>query len=173
MLNAEGLEKTVANVLECQAAQPVPHVLELPGIARGVSVVMGVWHAYDFFRALAEETDAPVTLDVGHLLSYQFWRGRRGEAMLDEIEKLPLAHCFEIHLSGCEILGDKFFDAHHGRLLNEQLELCARLLERCPNLRAVTFEDPRFEDDGALAADNVPSWARLEEVTASWSARTT
>ena len=163
-----GLRATIANVRECQAALPVPLVLEFPGFARGVSVVIGEWHAYDFFRELAEQTEAPVTLDVGHLLSYQWWLGRRGLRLLDELERLPLRHCFEIHLSGCEIAGERFVDAHHGKLLDEQLLLLDRLLGLCPNLRAVTFEDPRFDSAGTLAADNRPSWHRLQELTESW-----
>ena len=169
LLTDEGLRSTVANVRDCQSALPVPLVLEFPGFARGVSVVHGDWHAYDFFRALAEETDAPVTLDIGHLLSYQWWRGRRGADLFDELERLPLAHCFEIHLSGCEIVGDHFVDAHHGNLLDEQLILLRQLLFRCPNLRAVTFEDPRFDESGALLPENVPSWRSLLAATRSWA----
>jgi uncharacterized protein (UPF0276 family) len=162
-LTGDGLRAAIANVRECQAGLPVPLVLEFPGFARGVSLVLGEWHAYDFFRALAEETEAPVTLDVGHLLSWQWWRGRRGAALFDELDRLPLAHCFEIHLSGCEIVDDRFVDAHHGRVLDEQLLLLGRLLPMCPNLRAVTFEDPRFDAAGKLLPGNERSWTRILE----------
>jgi uncharacterized protein (UPF0276 family) len=162
-LTDDGLRATIANVRECQAALPVPLVLEFPGFARGVSVVIGEWHAYDFFRALAVESDAPVTLDVGHLLSWQWWRGRRGDALFEELERLPLQHCFEIHLSGCEIKDDRFVDAHHGRILDAQLTLLARLIDGCPNLRAVTFEDPRFDASGRLLDGNEASWSRILE----------
>jgi uncharacterized protein (UPF0276 family) len=171
LLTEEGLSATVANVRECQAALPVPLVLEFPGFSEGASIVVGPLHAYDFFRRLAEETLAPVTLDVGHLLSWQWWRGRRGDALFDELERLPLDHCFEVHLSGCEIVADQFIDAHHGRLLDEQLRLLEALLPRCPNLRAVTFEDPRLDPQGALAADNRWSWERLLAATQGWRAR--
>jgi hypothetical protein len=155
------LRATVANVRECQAALPVPLVLEFPGFSKGASVVVGEWHAYDFFAELADQTQAPVTLDTGHLLSWQWWRGRRGEALFDELERLPLESCFEIHLSGCELVGDDFIDAHHGRLLDEQYELLRRLLARCPNVRAVTYEDPRFDAKGEWAPGNEESWNRL------------
>lgn len=168
LLTREGLQATVANVLECQQQLPVPLVIEFPGFSVGSSVVAGGMHAYDFFRALAEETDAPVTLDVGHLLSWQWWRGRRGEALLEELERLPLDHCFELHLSGCEIAGEAFIDAHHGLLLDEQLKLTQLLMKRCRNLRAITYEDPRFDAQGALAENNRPSWQRLQQVVEGW-----
>ncbi len=169
ILDGDGLRAAIANVRECQAVLPVPLVLEFPGFARGVSVVVGDLHAYDFFRVLADETEAPVTLDVGHLLSWQWWRGRRGAALFDELERLPLASCFELHLSGCEIAGGRFVDAHHGRLLDEQLHLLERLLPICPNLRAVTYEDPRFDEQGVLVPTNRPSWRRLVETVGPWT----
>jgi uncharacterized protein (UPF0276 family) len=168
VLDRRGLRAACANVRECQASLPVPLVLEFPGFARGVSLVIGDLHAYDFFRALAEETEAPVTLDVGHLLSYQYWRGRRGVELLSELERLPLAHCFELHLAGSEISDDRFIDAHHGKLLDLQFALLEALLPRCPNLRAVTYEDPRFDVDGELLAPTRPSVARLRETVESW-----
>jgi uncharacterized protein (UPF0276 family) len=169
VLDGEGLRATIANVRECQAALSVPLVLEFPGFSRGVSLVIGRLHAYDFFRALAEETASPVTLDVGHLLSWQWWRGRRGADLFDELERLPLANCFELHLSGCEIVGGRFVDAHHGKLLDDQFLLLETLLRLCPNLRAVTFEDPRFDDAGTLLMTNRPSWRRLVETVGSWA----
>jgi uncharacterized protein (UPF0276 family) len=169
VLDAAGLAACVRNARACQRGLDVPLVLEFPGFSAGVSLVMGDIDAYDFFRALAEETGAPVTLDVGHLLSWRWWRGLRGEALLDDVERLPLAHAFELHLSGCEIAGGRFHDVHHGRVLDEQLALLDRLLPLCPNLRAVTFEDPRLERDGALDAGSRDSLARLRAATESWS----
>ncbi len=160
-LTDDGLRATIGNVRECQAELPVPLVLEFPGFSRGVSLVIGDWHAYDFFRALAEATEAPVTLDIAHLISWQWWRGRRGEALFEELDRLPLSHCFEIHLSGCEIVDDRFVDAHHGRLLEEQFTLLERLVPLCPNLKAVTFEDPRLDSNGAMLASSQTSWSRL------------
>jgi uncharacterized protein (UPF0276 family) len=124
-------------------------------------------HAYDFFRIVVEETGSPATLDVGHLLSYQWLRGRRGEALFGELDLLPLDHCFEIHLSGCAIADGRFLDMHHGVLLDEQLDLLGRLAPRCPHLRAVTYEDPRFDDDGALLPETAPSFERLRATARS------
>ena len=71
-------------------------------------------------------------------------------------------------MSGCEIAGDRFIDAHHGRLLDAQLVLLDRLLAICPGLRAVTFEDPRLDDAGGFAPGNAESLARLEAAVAGW-----
>ena len=167
-LTRAGLGAAIRHVDECQRALPVPLLVEFPGFAEGVSIVVGEMDAYDYFRVLAEETGVAVTLDVGHLLS---WRWLRGLPLLGDLERLPLAHCFEVHLSGCEIAGERFIDAHHGVLLDAQLELCALLLDACPNLRAVTYEDPRLAEDGALVPGNRASLARLERTVATWNAR--
>jgi uncharacterized protein (UPF0276 family) len=169
LLTEAGLRATIANVRTCQAALDVPLVLEFPGFGHGVSAVLGDWDAFDHFRCLAEETESPVTLDTGHLLSWRWWCGQRGEALLDDLHRLPLQHCFEIHLSGCEIAGEEFVDAHHGRLLDLQLHLLDRLIPLCSNLRAVTFEDPRLESDGALDASSRASWDALLAITHRWA----
>jgi uncharacterized protein (UPF0276 family) len=170
LLTREGLRATIENVRSCQAALDVPLVLEFPGFSRGVSVVLGDWDAYDYFRVLVEETAAPATLDVAHLLSWRWWCGHRGAALHEELERLPLEHCFEIHMSGCEIVDDRFIDAHHGRLLDEQLELLRRLRPLCPNLRAITFEDPRFDDSGHFEEPSRRSWDNLRASVRGWSA---
>ena len=113
---------------------------------------------------------APVTLDVGHLLSYQWLRGRRGEALYGELERLPLAHCVEIHLSGASISRGFFQDFHHGILMDEQLQLLGRLLAACPNLRVVTYEDPRFDESGALLPRTRAGYQRLRRIVAEWAA---
>jgi uncharacterized protein (UPF0276 family) len=176
-LDALGLAACARNVRECQRGLARPLVLEFPGFDASVPFVDGNIDAYDFFRALAEETAAPVALDVAHLLSWRWWRGHRDEALYEGLERLPLANAFEIHMSGCEIVGGRFVDAHHGRLRDEQLELCTRLLPLCPNLRAVTFEDPRVGADGELDGGSRASLARLDAATQAWrrgrDARTT
>lgn len=170
VLDRRALAPAARAVRACQRALPAPLVLEFPGFTDDGSVTLGAMHAYDFVRALAEATDAPVTLDVGHLLSYQWLRGRRGEALFDELHRLPLAHAFELHLAGSAIVDGHFVDAHHGALLDAQLELAARLVERCPALRAVTFEDPVIDADGGLDPVSAASLDRLRLRLAGWLA---
>ncbi|MDI1444039.1 DUF692 family multinuclear iron-containing protein [Polyangium sp. 6x1] len=167
-LTPEGLDAAIRNTAEVQEKLVAPLFVEFPGFSDGTSFFVGQMHAYDFFRAVVEETRSPATLDVGHLLSYQWLLGKRGEALFGELERLPLDHCFEIHLSGCAIDGDSFMDHHHGVLLDEQFELLRRLLPLCPNLSAITYEDPRLDAEGRLAPETVASFERLRAAVDAW-----
>jgi uncharacterized protein (UPF0276 family) len=160
-LTPEGLQAAVANTREVSSRLEAPLLLEFPGFSDGMSFFVGRIHAYDFFRVVAEEADVAVTLDTGHLLSYQCLLGKRDDHLLDELERLPLERCFEIHLSGCEIREGRFRDLHHGVLLDAQLALLDRLLDRCPNVRAVTYEDPIFDGEGILATPTAASFEKL------------
>ncbi len=169
-LTDAGLAAAIRNTTEVQGALAAPLVVEFPGFSDGTNVVIGRWHAFDFFRRVIEATGSPCTLDLGHLLSYQWLLGRRGEALYGDLERLPLESCFEIHLSGCEVSGDRFLDYHHGIVMDEQLELLARLLPRCPNLKAITYEDPKFDARGCLVPTSAPNFERLRACAKAWAA---
>ena len=168
LLTDAGLAASISNVRRCQDGLSVPLCVEFPGFTEGATFFLGQLDAYDFFRAIAEETDSPVTIDLGHVLSYQWLRRRTGDRMFEGLERLPLAHCFEMHLSGCQITGGEFRDLHHGVLLDEQLALLEHLLPRCPNLRSITYEDPKYTDDGVLLAKAIPNYERLRQIAAQW-----
>lgn len=163
-----GLDTAIANTRFVQERLAAPLLVEFPGFSNNTTLFNGPWHAYDFFREVVEQSDSPATLDTGHLLSYQWLLGKRGEDLFDELERLPLASCFEIHLSGCQIVGERFIDAHHGILLDEQIEMLQRLLDRCPNVRAITYEDPRFDEKGALIPKAQPGFDRLKDCVGQW-----
>ncbi|HEX9295918.1 MAG TPA: DUF692 family protein [Polyangiaceae bacterium] len=160
-LTDDGLDAAIRNVREVRLALDAPLLVEFPGFSDGVAFFIGKLHAYDFFRVVAEESEVGVTLDTGHLLSYQWLVGKRGADLWGELERLPLDRCFEIHLSGCEIRNDRFFDLHHGVLLDAQLELLDRLVGSCPNVRAITYEDPVFDGEGQLTDAAAASFAAL------------
>jgi len=169
-LTDQGLRAAIRNCVEVQRSLVAPLVIEFPGFSDEMSLSLGQWHAYDFFRRTVEESGTMATLDVGHLLSYQWSRGLRGVALYGDLERLPLSSCFEIHMSGCAISGERFLDLHHGVLLDEQLELLDRLIPLCKNLHAVTYEDPKFDAEGRLFRKALPNVDRMRERTSQWSA---
>lgn len=161
LLTDDGLAACVRNVREVDLALAAPLRVEFPGFSAGWSLSVGEIDAYDFFNRVVRDSGAACTLDVGHLLSWRWLQGHRGEALLDGLERLPLDHTVELHLSGVAIEGDAFIDAHHGVLVEPQYALLERLLQCCPNLQQVTFEDPVPQADGTLAPDNQRSLDRL------------
>jgi uncharacterized protein (UPF0276 family) len=145
----------------------IPLVVEFPGFeARGAGGV----DAYDAFRRIVEGAGVSCTLDTGHLLTWRHLAGHRGDALLEDLERLPLDHCVEIHCAGTIVSDGRIVDAHHGVLAEAQLELVARLVVRCPALRVVTWEDPRFDADGVLPPALLASLDALEARTRTWLA---
>ena len=169
LLTDAGLAACVRNVDEVQRGLVVPFVVEFPGFTDGIAIRVGRMDPYDFFRQVIADTDAPCCLDTGHLLGARWLLGFRGEDLLEGLETLPLAHCVEIHLSGCSVIGDRFVDGHHGVLLDLQLRLLERLLPICPNLRAITYEDPRFTADGRLIAPALAGVSELRRIVEAWA----
>jgi uncharacterized protein (UPF0276 family) len=167
-LTEQSVATCVRNVVEVQRALSVPLRLEFPGFGEGSCPPIGPLDAYDLFRRVIEDSGVDCTLDVAHLLSWRWTRGHRGQALYDELERLPLGACVELHLSGCSIVADQLYDAHHGVLLPEQLELMDRLLALCPRLQLVTFEDPRFDEQGELLPKCAASLAEVERRLADW-----
>jgi uncharacterized protein len=167
-LTEPGLEIATRNVAETADLLTPPLHVEFPGFTEGGSFILGRLDAFEYFARLAEDADVWVTLDVGHLLSYQWLRGRTGRYMFDEIDSLPLGRCRELHLSGCQIVNGKFRDLHHGILLDEQLELTEYLLPRCPNLLGVSYEDPMYRDDGRLVEKSRRNYDRLGALAGAW-----
>lgn len=167
-LTAEGIEHTVESLVEARQALVPRLQLEFPGFTDGYSIVIGSMDAYDWFREVAERADVAVTLDVGHLLSYRWLRGHCGEALYEGLERLPLARCRELHLSGCAVSRGRFLDLHHGILLDEQLELLDRLLAVCPNLQGITYEDPALDSQGRLPPKAIPNVERLRARVERW-----
>jgi uncharacterized protein len=163
-----GLRACVKNILEAKANISVPISIEFPGFTEGTNFHVGCLDAFSYFAELANECGVHVTIDIGHILSYQWLLGKRQEDMLDQLELLPLDRCIEMHLSGCEIVNGKFRDLHHGILLNEQISMLEYLLPRCRQLLGVTYEDPRFEDDGRMIPRARENFDRLVEIVSTW-----
>ncbi|MEF3114184.1 DUF692 family multinuclear iron-containing protein [Streptomyces chrestomyceticus] len=167
-LTGAGLEIATRNAAQAARLLVPPLHVEFPGFTEGGSFALGGLDAFEYFARLADDADVWVTLDVGHLLSYQWLRGRTGPHMFDGLEALPLHRCRELHLSGCQIVNGKFRDLHHGVLLDEQLDLTVHLLPRCPQLLGVTYEDPVFRADGRLVEKSRRNYERLMALVAEW-----
>lgn len=168
ILTKEGLAVTVKNVKEANSALIAPLLLEFPGFIEGSGFFIGKMNAYDFFYELINRTQNAMTLDTGHILGYQWLRGLRGDDLFVDLDRLPLDHVFEIHLSGCGIINDKFHDFHHGVLLDEQIALLEILLKKCLNLKAITYEDPKFKTDGSLLPAAKNNFDRMVSLTSNW-----
>jgi len=166
---ADALDVVVRNVAEAVNALDAPLHIEFPGVTDKVTIVVGDMDAYDYFKMLAERADAWVTIDVGHLLGWRWLTGHRGADLYEELSRLPLDRCRELHLSGCGISRGRFLDLHHGVLMDEQLDLTELLLERCPNLVGVTYEDPRYDDAGRLVEKSLPNVERLRALVGEWA----
>ena len=168
LLIAENIARTVDTLIEArESLKPALHV-EFPGFSADLTIIVGRMDAYDWFRQVVEGANVAATLDIGHLLSYRWMLGCRGERLYDGLERLPLRHCQEIHLSGCEVTDDRFHDLHHGLLMDEQLELLDRLIDLCPDLLGVTYEDPALDAAGRLPAAATANVDRLKRRVTQW-----
>ena len=111
---------------------------------------------------MADASECRVTLDVGHILGYlNFIQAPRDE-YFDRISTLPLERCAEIHLAGCEIKGNRFYDLHHGKVHTDQLMILDWLLPRCPSLQYLTYEDPNLAEDGTLDDGSLESYLAVK-----------
>jgi uncharacterized protein (UPF0276 family) len=167
-LDRFGIETCVRNICEVQRALAAPLVVEFPGFDPVAGTHDGHLDAYDAFREIVERSGAPCNLDTGHLLTWRSLIGHQGEDLLDGLERLPLEHCVEIHCAGAAELHGRFVDTHHGVVHDLQLRLLDGLLARCPNLRVVTYEDPRFSETGELPAPAETQLRALETRIARW-----
>jgi uncharacterized protein (UPF0276 family) len=130
-----GVELAVANIRRLQAALPVPFAFET-----GVSYlrpVPGEMSDGAFFRAIAEEADCGILLDLHNL-----WANERNgrQRLLDVVAELPLERVVEVHLAGGEPFGDYWMDAHSGPSPRELDALAAEVIARLPCLKAIVFE---------------------------------
>lgn len=167
VLDESSLTTVTASIRDLQAQLDLPLHVEFPGFHDKYAVVYGEMHAYDFFRLAVVESGVDATLDVAHLLTYQWMLGARASADLyADLERLPLDSVTELHLSGCSVVHDRILDLHHGILLEQQLELTARLLQICPRLSYVTYEDPRFDAAGTIIRKSEPGLQALRELVA-------
>jgi uncharacterized protein (UPF0276 family) len=164
-LNHKSLDLCVKNIKWYQDHLEVPLLVEYPGYSEGSSFSIGQLNQLDFFSEVIKKAEAYWTLDTGHVLGSIYSSSNKLEV---EIEKLPLALCREIHLSGSSIVNNEFLDLHHGVLLPEQIELLRSLRYRLPNLWGVCYEDPKFTASGDLIPKALPLYTELLKEIKLW-----
>ena len=168
ILTDESLKICGENIKQTMKDLHTPLSIEFPGITDGASFRVGNLDLFEFFADLADQSQSLVTLDTGHLLGWEWNQGRFQDEMYRHLENFPFHQVIEIHMAGSEAKGGVFFDRHHGLLLPEQFELMDFLIPRCPNLKVVTYEDPKFDLQGNLVKPAVPSYLQLKERVQQW-----
>lgn len=170
VLTEPGLECCLRNIGICARELSAPLSVEFPGFSEGVSFYVGSMDAFDYFRTLIYETGCCCTIDIGHIISYQWLVGRGGPEYFSDFLRLPLDCCFELHLSGCQIKDGKFRDLHNGILLDEQILALEYIIPHCPFLKAITYEDPKYTRDGILVPKSIPNFDRMDKIVRAWAA---
>ncbi|MGQ0574512.1 MAG: multinuclear nonheme iron-dependent oxidase [Pseudonocardia sp.] len=169
LLTDAGRERCLQGVSAWVRLLDVPLSIEFPGFTEGGSFVLGDLDAFAFFADVVRGAGCHATIDIGHVLAYQWLLGRTGDRVTEGLELLPLERCLEFHLSGCQIVDGRFRDLHHGILLDEQLELLEHLLPQAPHAVGVTYEDPMYDATGCLVPRSVRNFGRLRALVGAWS----
>lgn len=147
-LTSEGLAQAVTHARHVASALPVPLLLENPV----VMTARGELHVLDFMERLSQATGCALVLDIGHLVSHQFARGR---ALTDGLSAFDFSRVAEIHLAGGVITrrGDRrhYLDDHPQGLRDEVWQLLTEVLPRCRALRCLTFEGDGHSQASALS----------------------
>ncbi len=170
-LNQEGLWAAIRHARVVRAALEVPLLVDFPSFATTAAVHEGPIHAYDFFREVADEADVAVAFDTAKLLSYQWERGLRGSDLFDELDKLPLERCFEIHVSGRDAKSGRGFQGPGDELFDGQVALLERLVALCPNVRVIGYEGPLFDVAGDVVTLTLAGLTRLRQVLTAWASK--
>jgi uncharacterized protein len=168
LLNEACLRSCIDNINFYKRHLNAELYVEFPGFSEGNSFFLGDINAFEFFKRVIEETQTSCVLDTGHILSYQWHIGNSHKFLENLNHLLPIEFCKEIHLSGCSIINDEFFDFHHGVILDEQLEILKALVPVCSQLKTITYEDPKFSKEGFLIEKAIPNYKRLKTFIDEW-----
>jgi len=166
--NQEGLWAAIRHARVMRAGLEVPLLVDFPSFATTAAAHEAPIHAYAFLRQVADEADIGVALDTAKLISYQWERGRRGADLFGELDELPLARCFEIHVSGRDAKSGRGFQGPGDELFDAQVALLERLVPLCPNVRVVGYRGPLFDVGGDAVKLTLSGLARLRQVLTSW-----
>lgn len=135
LLTDETKKYCVDGLVKIKEAVEVPFLLENPPI----SFMIGEQDFLTWFSDCLELSNSYCLLDIGHLLS---WESIVGESVISRLKDFPLDKVVQIHLAqGMVDYTSKYYADLHGEPYSERLyEILLYLLEKCPNLKAVTLE---------------------------------
>jgi uncharacterized protein len=90
-----------------------------------------------YFRAVAEQADSGILLDLHNL-----WCNERNgrQRVVDALEQMPLDRVWEVHFAGGMALDGYWLDAHSHGIPAELLELAATVIPRLHSVGALIFE---------------------------------
>lgn len=91
----------------------------------------------EFFAAVAETADCNILLDVHNLWCNEV-NGRA--TIADVVADMPLDRVCEVHVAGGSELDGYWLDAHSADIPEPLFGVTTQLVERLPNLRALTLE---------------------------------
>jgi len=118
--------------------QRVLHIQEILGerlLVENVSSYMTFQNSdmseIEFIRALAEQADCDLLIDVNNIYVNHLNHGLDGEAYID---LLPIDRVQEVHLAGYQQQENFVLDAHNNPVSEPVWALYQRLIERQPNL---------------------------------------
>jgi uncharacterized protein len=123
-------------VLQVTAGSRVPFLVETPSC----SYVAGTIDLGAFFRVITDVARCPIVLDVSHVFSYALAVARPA---LDVLAGIPLERVWEIHIAGGRVDPEhpfRYVDSHSDPIMDGVYEVLGAAVQRCRNLRCVTYE---------------------------------
>ncbi|WP_050570897.1 DUF692 family multinuclear iron-containing protein [Dickeya zeae] len=130
------LTMAIDGVNRIQQVSSIPFSAEIPSF----SIAAGDMTLGEFFHRLVDATRCGVVLDISHVFSYAIYCGLKPE---DVLNSLPLHAVNEIHIAGGSVHPThhwRYRDTHSEKIVDGVFPLLEQALEKCTNLKAVTYE---------------------------------
>jgi uncharacterized protein len=165
--SSETIGLAANNIRAMRAILGVPVAVETP--VNYLRPYPGELSDGEFLRAVAEEADCGLLLDLHNLMCNQ----RNGrQAVLETIAELPAERVWEIHLAAGQELDGYLVDAHSGLVDDALWDLAEQVIPRLPNLKAINFEImPDYLQAGRIKAKAIAGqFARIQGL---WALRGT
>ena len=142
------IDVLVANVLEAQAALPVPLALE--HVAALVEWPNAEMDEAEFLCSVLERTDALLLVDIANL--YANSRNHAFDA-LSWLDRIPLERIAYVHVGGGIVRGGVYHDTHAHPVVPGVLELLEQLCSRTDPAGVLLERDDHFPPRAELRAE--------------------